>query len=225
MNIPEIETTPFGPRASVSGPIALAGLLVELEQVVQAVSARTDLGLAPGLPPEEVESTLATVGLRANAELLTWFGWHNGLERSNRQIAWRTLPGIIPGSLQDLVRIYRTDVLDFVAPVERGVVVPQRFFTYGLGFGWLPLEVDSTTRYAVSCFGESNAIPLIRRAEPEYFQPAWHDKLQAVSLCTPVAWWLQGVASGAHLWNKEQQRWDEPDSGKLPPSQIAAGFD
>ena len=222
----DVYVTPTGPRATISGPAALRSLLDELEETVRSFGGHPEVWLQPGLTPEAVESTLAKVELRANDELITWFGWHNGVAHSTDGLGRPLiLPGIVPGDLQGLTQRYRASVFDMVIPSENGAVMEPRLFTWGLGFGWLPLESSNQTRYAVSCHGAREAVPLIRRAEAEApFDSAWDDKLQAVSLCTPVLWWLEALANGAYQFDAQNQAWSDADITKLPSTQIDAGF-
>lgn len=225
MNLPKIEQTFLGPRAIPSDALFLRDLLQELDAVVSAAGAPVESSLNPGIGEEEVAELLASVGLRPNSELVEWFGWHNGIT-ARGEGPWHpaALPGIMPASLQTLVIRYRSSVFEFVVPSDGEVEMDPRCFSYGLGHGWLSLEADNYTRYAVSCHGEYDAVPLIRRAGPEFMDRAWDDRLQAVSLCTPVTWWLEGIRSGAHVWNVDEQRWNQPVHSLLPESQRQAGF-
>ena len=217
---------PDGPWARPSGGPALTALLAEYEDILVAAGVPVRDSLAPGLSPEEIIAKLLAVHLRPNEEIIAWFGWQNGLtEPAVGRTHWNILPDLIPESVDELTDNYRIRIFDNVPTTEyMGNVMDPRFTSNGLGFGWLPLEFGNIPRYAVYCLGEPDAIPLVRTAQPEHFDPAWARKLQAVSLCTPVTWWIEGIASGAHVWDPEEQGWKDPDYTKIPATQAAAGF-
>jgi hypothetical protein len=56
----------------------LAAALARLEAILRRSEAAIVPLLHPGIDEAEVTSLLAGVGLRPTAELITWFGWHDG---------------------------------------------------------------------------------------------------------------------------------------------------
>jgi hypothetical protein len=56
----------------------LAAALELLEAILQRSGAAIVPILHPGIEEREVRATLQSVGLTPSAEVVTWFGWHNG---------------------------------------------------------------------------------------------------------------------------------------------------
>lgn len=58
---------------------SLADVLAELEGRLHTLGAGVAALLAPGLSEDQVRSRLAELGMEPPGELVTWFGWHDGL--------------------------------------------------------------------------------------------------------------------------------------------------
>ena len=223
MILPEVVRTPHGPMAGSASAGLLRELLEEFEREARSAGAPTDLWLDDGIGASEVISELADVGLIANDELITWFGWHNGIrDAATAGAGSRVLPFIIPASLDAAIHRYRDLVLDFVIP-PNGSIGGNPTDMRGAGFGWLNLEADNYG-LAVACRSEARFTPLVRRIEDDWDDPAARGKLQVVSLCTLVTWWTQGIRNGAVVWESESHLWSEPDTAKLPLLQVDTWF-
>ncbi len=220
--LPLIEQTLSGPRAQGSSPELLVALLGTLEEEASAAGAPTKGGFAPGLPSGEVERQLAAVGLAPPEELSAWFAWHDGANESSA--AHRLIPGLVVASLADCVRSYRELVLDFDPPPDplTGTPLDPKFFTMGVGEGWLRIGMDNFS-IAMDCSGQLPSPPLVRLPTWEHYDPGFEGKLQAVSLCTVVTWWIESIRSGAYRWNTERQLWDDSPLD-FPESRRAVYF-
>jgi hypothetical protein len=221
-----VVSTNWGSWAEPAGGLALKALLAEYERVLVEAGAPIREGLAPGLGAEEIAEKLLAARLRPNEEIIAWFEWQNGVvQAQDGPTNWHILPDLIPESLDDLIASYEQMVFHYVPATEyMGNVMDPRFTSNGLGFGWLPLESDNYPRLAVYCLGAPDAIPLVRTVDGEHFNHTWDGRFQAVSLCTPVTWWIEGIASGEHVWDAEAQEWLDPDYSKMPESQKGTGF-
>lgn len=78
----------------------LAGALSRLESILVRSRAAIVPLLHPGIDEAEVARLLARLGLRPSAELVTWFGWHDGAGSPGvPSVAVRFVPG---GEFYDL---------------------------------------------------------------------------------------------------------------------------
>jgi hypothetical protein len=78
----------------------LAGALSRLESILVRSRAAIVPLLHPGIDEAEVARLLARLGLRPSAELVTWFGWHDGAGSPGvPSVAVRFVPG---GEFHDL---------------------------------------------------------------------------------------------------------------------------
>jgi hypothetical protein len=90
----------------------------------------------------------------------------------------------------------------------------------GVGYGWLPLTTDLEARLNVYCRGKAEDTPLVRNAEFGYADQFYKNKLQAVSLCTIVTWWIEGIDAGAYTWDGPEAGWAQPDLARIPALQL-----
>lgn len=203
--------TEHGPSVEGASASLLSSLLADLE--IAMFDAGAPLAAKPGVSEREVREVLRGVGLAPSAELVVWFGWHDGSARDSQPGMSQYLPNLDMASLSDAAERYRVTVLDFtpLPPPE-----PEMLF-FGAGPGWLRLG-RSNIGLAVECTG--NDTPRIRFAHEEFFDSPG---CRALSLCTFVGWLLYGVRNGAYVWDPTVQRW-EVDTSRFHPSQRAALF-
>ena len=208
MKLPTVVASPDGPTTVPSGAAVLARLLVEFEELVTALGSPISDWLNPPVDPVEVTQKLAAYDLVANEEVLEWFGWHNGLRDRSQSAAltFPLLPGFGPASIDEALRTYRMTVVDFAVPMADDA----RYYSRGVGHGWLLLSLDAFG-FAVDCTGEFSQPPLVRKPMDEYIDEGFAGKLQAVSLCTLVTWWIEALNSGATRWDAGSQQWSELD--------------
>ena len=221
MILPEVIRTHYGPFAPSASPRLLSELLTEFERAASAAGAPTQDWLAEGIDASVVFSKMSAVGLIANDELVAWFGWHNGI-RGIGGAGARVVPFFSPASLDEGIARYRNLVLDFIIPAN-GTIGANPNDMKGAGFGWLNLCSDNYG-FAVACRSEARYTPLVRHVEDEWDDPGAKDKLQIVSLCTLVTWWIQGIRDAAVVWDPSTQTWSYPESKKLPPLQVEKWF-
>ncbi|MEO6116792.1 MAG: hypothetical protein ABIP33_10435 [Pseudolysinimonas sp.] len=70
---------------------------------------------------------------------------------------------------------------------------------------------------AIFCDGDPVDPPLVRGItwDREYGTQPHQTLRQAVSLCTPVAWWVDALRRGRYRWNERTNAWDV-DYSKQP---------
>jgi hypothetical protein len=223
VELPNIADTRNGPMAVGSSPSLLANLLEAYEIELIAAGAPLRDWLQPGLDRVETVRKLNDAGLAAPQELVIWYGWHNGaVESPTQPLARRALPRFTFGSIERVVARYRQGV-DFInSPAFESMSLDRESYEWGAGEGWLRI-VDDNYGCAVDCTGPAGQAPRLHYATEDFGMPGSESLYQAVSLCTLVTWWIDGLRNGAYQWNAENQWWDE-DTSLLPASQIAAHF-
>lgn len=170
-----------------AGPQLLADLLEEYENILRATSPAIANSLLPGRDREEIVRLFAVVDLQPPEELLVWWSWHDG-----------SVPGIPTGirnwpmSLKDSLDLRRED-------------------TFGSDFGqsrpeWIRVAGEANGSLSVSCGLE--VPPLVRRVSTFSFGTQPHEiDNQVVSLCTPIAWWLQAHENGWIAFDPSAEIW------------------
>ncbi|WP_139230675.1 MULTISPECIES: hypothetical protein [unclassified Leifsonia] len=213
-----INLTPDGPSAEQTGSEALDVLLERLRATLSGAGVPVNDMLLPGLDRAEATSLLHAAGLGAPEEVLTWFEWANGWRSpADGASSAAPIPYLENASLQDALRLYE----DVILPLGREGT-PGYDPALGVGEGWLPLSHDNWGRY-VHCNDQSSQAPLVRRANPEAWDPATHALFRGRSLCTLVSWAITSIDEGAAMWRPGDQQWSI-DASKLPPLQVKSGL-
>jgi hypothetical protein len=205
--LPVIILTDNGPMAQGSSPELLRELLETYEYECDRMGSPIKRALASGIPEKQVREMLAEVGLVANDEVVTWFGWHDGVSTEiDFEISVHAMPDFVAAPLFYAIQRYRDMVLEFEPPY--GTDVPWEYFMFGAGEGWLML-IDSNRGCAIDCFAEldRSTPPRIRSASENFLESGSERLYRAVSLCTLVTWWLEGLRTGAYIWDESEQHW------------------
>jgi hypothetical protein len=168
----------------------LAELLQEFEMEMRKQKVPVDRWLSPGASPQVVRERFAQLGLTAPAEAVVWFGWYDGVKP-------------VAGSAGAL-------------PVFEGIsleVARRRYEGSRLGLGewdwnpnWLQI-MGGKYGLAVSCADAPEQPPLVRSVEDEWMTQDWQTEHQVVSLCTPVAWWIDAMRRGAYVFDRSINWW------------------
>ncbi|MGE3193888.1 MAG: hypothetical protein AB7K08_10515 [Microbacteriaceae bacterium] len=199
MNLSEVDT-PDGSMLVGASAGVLADLLARLENEMAAAGAPTE-ALAPGIAPERCREVLRPIEGSIPEEVEVWFQWHNGMLGGTRQ------PRLLRG-------------LDFWS-AEQAASADQ---SGGLPFGeaewewdprWFRLTGDN---YGLIVTTDQRPHPLVRRWNPEIGTSPLHEPspLQVVSLCTPVARWIEAIRERWWIWDPRTDAWDYDPGG--PPS-------
>jgi len=197
-----------------SSPELLVELLTELERLLKRAGSPVER-LGAGLAPNQVVDILASAGLGAPAELVAWFGWHNGGEANSPEAA-QVIPGVFVTSLEEAIARQET-LLVGLADVAKTRPNADEDGYWGAPRGWLGIS-DDNYGPAVDCEGSPRMPPRIRATTPFFGDDPGH---RAVSMCTLVAWWIFGLHNGGY--ERRESEWDtKPD--KLHPLQVASFF-
>jgi len=181
-----------------ASPELLRELLNEYEELIRDRTPDDWNTAQPGLRRIEIVEFLASIGLVPPDEIIVWWEWQGG-HATGRPYSIRH-PHL---------------TLDSAKSVRE---------TSGVGFGefewnpsWLPVAGEGPKfNIAVDCSGDHTP-PLVRAISPEEASTT-HDVdsvFQVVSLCTPVAWWIEAIRQGWYFVDENQNwqlRWAE-----LPP--------
>ncbi|GAB3578219.1 hypothetical protein GCM10027406_14050 [Leifsonia lichenia] len=172
--------------------------------------------LAPGLSARRVRQLLAEHELGAPDELVTWFEWSNGWHApSAHDASAPPIPYLENSSLEDALSRYDA-LMKLISDPDNE---PD---TLDFAEGWLPLSHDNWGRF-VYCNGAANDPPLVRRTNPEPWDPTTIDMYRGRSMCTLVEWSIQLIETEAALWNRSELTW-MIDQSKLPPLQASSAL-
>jgi hypothetical protein len=179
VKLPETYRTERGFTVEGAGPELLADLLDAYEFEIRRRSPEAWVSAKPGLAVEEVVELMSSAGLPVPDEAIVWWSWGNG-HRLDR--TWRMrFPQM---SLETAIENYGIDRDQYNLALLPG---PQ----------WIRVAgIDRSAAIGIDC-DPSYDLPLVRLLDPELGNgPARLTDRQAVSLCTPVTWWLTAIAKG-----------------------------
>ena len=185
-------TMPTAEGLSVEGasPALLAELLGQYGDLLQSTNPDIWLASRPGLPESVIEETLVHAGVAPHPELVTWWAWRDG---------WSDKAGrgaIIPQMSLAMACELLPEIEDLPAPMLRpeGTWIPVS--------GW---EMRRVIAFSATSAADS---PKVRMISPEFEPP--HGQVthaQVVSLCTYVAWHLDGIETGRVFFDPNTMAW------------------
>jgi hypothetical protein len=179
-----------------ASPHLLEELLQEFEAALRAGGVPVDQFLRPGATRGAVELEFQQHGLVAPEEAVVWFGWHDG--RFDVPGAAEALPVFGAWSLADLA----------VERVTPGWLPPTGFGEFDWNPNWVHIMGDQTG-LAVCCADGPKNPPLVRVIDSDPFAGTQESQteMQVVSLCTPVAWWIDSIRRGWYKWDPSLSYW------------------
>jgi hypothetical protein len=168
-----------------AGPVRLASLLSELDELLGTLGVDLDTVLEPGIAPDEVRTAMAAVDLIPPDELIVWYGWHNGLRLNDEGKYLGFAPFVDQADVDWSVDTYQYAIRE---------TVPMGLWAEG----WFCMESDRGL--AAFCSGNSEDLPLLRREQVEEYDFLEEStEHQIVSLSTMVALWIQAIEAGL-IW-------------------------
>lgn len=173
--------TSAGPMLIGSSPDRLSDLLLEYESLVARQVPTLRDHLLPPLTPDEVESVLRQHGQPRTPELVVLYGWAGGINMTPPVKV--VLPQFLFSPLESAFSRYDQD--------HDGV-------SWGADAGWLRVVADN--------FGPAVELTEAPVSRIHYANPEFDDEeamYRAVSLCTLVAWWIDGLEAEAYEWDPE----------------------
>ena len=159
--------------------------------------------LAPGLSDDEIDATIAPLGLQLPREAREWWRWHDGVPAASIQFTWQRHigPRIQYLPLAEAVEHYKSRRAKAVDdPVNDDP-------TYWWDPTWFPVvNTDSGEHVAVECEVvevASSPVRLVDWWREDFMEPV------APSLGAVVAEWLDAFDSGRWRWIADGEgRWE-----------------
>jgi hypothetical protein len=194
------------------------GMLDELAARWREQGAAVADDLRPGLPEDEVRSAAEAVGLTLPAEVLVWWGWHDGTGSLTAKSALGLDLLYLP--MASAFRLYETErrnaalVADGSDPLSQDDVWPR---------AWLPLSTKGAGMMMVCDCGVAEGGPTpIRHVDHEFFDRS-HTPV-ADSLGTAVGWWIDAIDRGAWSYNRERGHWERFPDRLTDPGLASTGL-
>ena len=182
---------------SVDGASAelLERLLPEFEMELRRAGVAVDECFAPPIGRSTVAAAFERLALPLPEEVVTWFGWHDGVV----DLTWmKAFPKFEFYSLENVVDRYLN---------ERGW--PKGHEDWQWNPEWIQLLGDNNG-LAIECLPPSDVSPRVRPLshDGEWGTQPDNGYAQVVSLCTPVTWWIESLRAGEYTWYPEHRAWD-----------------
>jgi hypothetical protein len=209
----ETVDTPDGLMLKGASPELLRELLNELFDVLGSVGLPVAASLAPGLTSREIRELLLSRGLSAPNELTAWYETFNGTTLGPTQTPVQLFPVYDLHSLETAVALYDLE------PASRGVGVED----WNWHPEWLRIA-EPVQSLAVRCSADEEGPPLVRAVGHDYNTQAANPPYQVVSLCTPVAWWIEELQNGSYVWDAARGLWNVEGISADHLSRRVAGF-
>lgn len=195
--LPTTYRTDQGLTVEGASPELLAELLDAYEYEIKRRSPDAWVSAKPGLSADEIVGQMTAAGLSVPEEAVVWWSWANG---HRLDATWRIRHPQI--SLETALEYYDQDARynfeHLPGPLWIRVAGPQRNSAVG-----------------IDC-ASTDGPPIVRWIDPELGTgPARLSDRQAVSLCTPVTWWLMAIENGWWKYDKSGF-WRVPDLHAYP---------
>lgn len=205
--------TPRPPGANTAAEEPLRESLNRFEAAVRATGAGVAWLLAPGLPESDVRAELASIGMEPPQELITWFGWHNGLTQAHPK----------SGGDGILVRWFPFSLKESIADWRHQ---PKSMDVFDWHPTWLPIGALSAhaTRLAIDCTPSQGPRARLHVAAPE--DGLFNFKVMPIvdGLSTAVDWWMQALERGWIYYDSDNDMWNKDQWTDIPLAQRLTGL-
>ena len=184
---------------------ALLAALDELEQRLMAVEDPILDMLQPGIGEDEVSSALAAQGLHPPAELVTWWGWHNGSRPPNRLTSFASIgfPYSVQDALTALVSWRDNWAVDAVSIFQDAGI--DRALDWFWRPSWLPLFGLAHSGVIAADTAGSGSAPL-HDVEAEDVEGTFHEP-STPSIAVAIRTAVEAIDENALRWNRERKLW------------------
>lgn len=187
MKLPQITSTPQGFMTAGASPELLKQLLDEFQAVLLRNGFDLDATCHPGASRQQIIDAWGTQGITPPEEAIVWWQWHNGIKEGP---TGRQHPGIDQISVEHSVRTYET--------------MPKGDGEYSWDARWIPLLGDGPDRIVIDSDPSAARPTRVRSAHGGEGTYPPETENQAVSLCTPVTWWLLFRRKGWTIWTPDE---------------------
>lgn len=196
MDLPETISTPLGLSVRRAGSWMLSELLLEWDDVLRHYLPELWADLRPGADEEEVHQAFDQLDLEPTAEMIEWWTWRDGCTTDGSRFA--------PLSLDEMVENYQTGW-------GGGHVGPR-------SDGWVDVQGGSDTSWALRVDDSGGQLVRALDREQGTTTAPQDTRTQVVSLCTPIAWWIEGFHEG---WYQPRGGYSARlDRDKLPRERL-----
>jgi hypothetical protein len=202
--VPETVGTNRGPSVEGASAELLSRLLSDFELELRGQGVAVDEFLRPGASERDIRAAFDECDLIAPLEAIAWFGWRDGPTRTPQ--SHLVMPMFMGWSLAECVRAYRD---------PRGQ--PKGSEPWQWDPNWLQIMGDANG-LAIYCSTKETDAPLVRSLSwgREFGTQPAQTLHQVVSLCTPVAWWIDALRNGWYRWNPAASAWEDVDHSQQP---------
>ena len=177
LKIPPTSLTPRGFQVEGAGPDLLAELLDAYWFEIHRLAPDIADAMQPGLSESHIFDLFEVLGVQPPAEAVVWWRWRNGFP-----LYFGHGMGTPQLTLYMVVKLHRLESLG----TDPGQWDPKWVRVAGEG-GKFSLAMDCA---------EPASPPSVRSFRRDLTEWAMNRRPSAVSLCTPISWWLLGMASG-----------------------------
>jgi hypothetical protein len=187
-----------------TAPLLTPDLLAEYEERLRSQGAPVDRWGRPGLSDDEMDATIASVGLRLPTEARVWWAWHDGGTDDEGRWAFLGPNGTDFLSLARAVETYRACralALELVEPeIPELANVENRWNS-----NWFPIRGEQLP-VVIDCGVTLGAPTPVRRID--FADVEGSPSVRAPSLGQAVLWWIAALDAGAWTWNRDRRAWD-----------------
>ncbi len=189
LRLPATVRSRHGLTVEGAGAALLEELLDAYRYEIERRDRRAWDGFRPGHSRHEIVDKFAEVGLVPPEELVVWWAWSDGHPMMGPRGQRNT-----PFGIDHALRLYREDRDDA--------------FELLPGPEWVRIAGQGRREtIALSCEAGVD-LPLVRFLDIEQgLGPQRLSDPYVMSLCTPVTWWLMGLAKGWIAFNRSRDRW------------------
>ena len=199
--------------AEGASALPLTRVLSDLEAEWRSQGASISSGLRPGLSPDSIRAALEPLGIRPHAELLQWYGWHDGATDAYPESACQDSGLLIPmlSFLRLEQAIERTRFARWLATET----------PYGMpwGDGWFVISTNDDDVITVDCHGDTNGTHPVRDVWYELVED-WETPI-ADSLTEFAELVLDSLTRRRRFWDPTSERWGSSLDSEVPRSPRA----
>ena len=188
--------TPSGPMLEGSSPDLLRKLLENLFDALESAGVPLRAHLRPGLSEGYIRERLERRGLVAPLELVSWYETFDGARFMVGEAPTRLFPVFDLHSLDQALALYDAEAEALRMGSEPWEWNPE----------WLRIG-EPVHSLAVHCAPDESAPPRVRSVGDDHTTQALDPTYQVVSLCTPVAWWIEALEAGVFEWRADVGNW------------------
>ena len=188
--------------------------LAELEGILAEQGAPIVQRFQSPMSLERLAAVEAYLGLPLPDELKQWWGWHDGTDIKEDELA-------VQGSVGRIFNVVSsTEAVEFSRELRRGAEEDAPEDPDSLwASSWV--AIGSQGRVACECnIRRDGPVPVL---DVNYHKAAYPGAVVCHSLGKMVRWWIEALESGAWRYERERNRW-ERTCDLIPPEREETGL-